>query len=100
MNEESNKPKKAVALKYNQENENAPKLIARGAGKVANNIVSIGEEKEIPIVDDDQLLQLLYPLQPGEFIPESLYAPVAKLLAYVVYFKQQHSLKSNLGLKK
>ena len=100
MKLKSNKYKKAVALKYNQDHDHSPRLIARGAGKLAGKIVSVGEEKEIPIVDDDQLLNLLYPLQPGEFIPESLYAPVAKLLAYVVHFKQQHGLEGNLGLRK
>ena len=90
------KYKKAVALNYDQKSDRAPKIIARGAGGIARRIISIANEDAIPIVDDQQLLHLLYPLQPGEFIPESLYAPVAKILAYFISYKQKNSMKKGL----
>ncbi len=83
------KYKKAVALQYNQDEQHAPQVIARGAGEIAKNIIAVGEENKVPVMNDENLLALLYPLKNGEFIPESLYLPVAKLLAYLALYKKQ-----------
>ena len=97
MREKKEKRTKAIALHYKIEEKPAPEVIARGAGKIADKILSVGSDNAVPIVDDADLLQLLYPLEPGEYIPESLYLPVAKLLAYVTHFHQnQFSKKRKL----
>ena len=93
MKKKEEKQKKAVALQYQIEEKPAPQVVARGAGKVADKILSVGSENKVPIVDDEDLLQLLYPLEPGEYIPESLYLPVAKLLAYISHFHQNNYFK-------
>jgi type III secretion system FlhB-like substrate exporter len=93
MKEKKEKRSKAVALQYKMKEKPAPQVIARGAGEIADKIVSVGSENKIPIVDDNDLLQLLYPLEPGEYIPESLYLPVAKLLAYISHFHQNNYFK-------
>lgn len=90
---EQKKYKKAVALQYDPKKQHAPQVIARGAGEIAKNIIAISEENDVPVLNDESLLNLLYPLKNGEFIPESLYLPVAKLLAYLAVYEKQTSEK-------
>ena len=44
--------KKAVALGYNKERDNAPKILASGKGELANNIIQVAKEHNIPIKED------------------------------------------------
>ena len=78
--------KQAVALKYQPETDTAPKVVAKGERKLAEQIVALGREHGVPVVEDELLARLLFPLVPGQAIPEELYEPVAKILAYVAKF--------------
>ncbi len=73
----------AVALRYKSEEMKAPKIIAKGAGFIAEKIVMIAREHGIPIVEDKPLARALYKLKIDSFIPEELYRAVAKILAYI-----------------
>ncbi len=77
------KQKKAVALRYNAEQEQVPKVIAKGTGSVAENIIALAEEHGIPVKDDPDLVEILSKLDMNEEIPPSLYVAVAELLAFV-----------------
>ena len=77
------KQKKAVALRYNAEQEQVPKVIAKGSGSVAENIIALAEEHGIPVKDDPDLVEILSKLDMNEEIPPSLYVAVAELLAFV-----------------
>lgn len=78
----------AIALKYNAEGMMAPKVIAKGAGFIAERIKKIAREKEIPIIENKPLAQTLYKLvEIGDFIPVNLYRAVAEILAYVYRLK-------------
>jgi flagellar biosynthesis protein len=74
------KRKKAAALKYNQLIDKAPKLIAKGQGNVAEEIIKRAKEYNIYIKEDSDLIEVLYALDINEEIPESLYMVIAKLL--------------------
>jgi len=74
------KRKKAAALKYNKNIDNAPKLIAKGQGTIAQEIVKRAKEHNIYIKEDSDLVEVLYALDINEEIPESLYKVIAKLL--------------------
>ncbi len=74
---------KAIALKYEEKTDKAPVLVAKGAGKFAEKIVAVGKQHNVPVVEDRILMELLFPLNPGETIPKELYMPVAKILAFV-----------------
>jgi flagellar biosynthesis protein len=74
------KRKKAAALKYNQLIDKAPKLIAKGQGNVAEEIIKRAKEYNINIKEDSDLIEVLYALDINEEIPESLYMVIAKLL--------------------
>lgn len=75
--------KKAVALRYNTEQEQVPKVIAKGTGNVAENIIALAQEHGIPVKDDPDLVEILSQLDIDEEIPPSLYVAVAELLAFV-----------------
>ncbi len=74
---------KAVALKYQSDEENAPKVIAKGRGKVAEKIIEIAKEHNIYIHDDPDLIEVLSQLDLNDEIPPDLYVVVAELLAFV-----------------
>ncbi|RUM41362.1 MAG: flagellar biosynthesis protein FlhB [Desulfurobacterium sp.] len=77
--------KKAVALKYNLEVDNAPKLIAKAKGEkeIAEKIIKIAKENGIPIYEDPYLISILYKLDFYEEIPEEVYEAVAAILATI-----------------
>ena len=75
--------KKAVALKYNPEIDNAPKLLAKGEKEVAEKIIKIAKENGIPIFEDPYLVSILYKLNFYEEIPEEIYEAIAAILATV-----------------
>jgi flagellar biosynthetic protein FlhB len=73
----------AVALRYKKDEMSAPKIIAKGAGFIAEKIKEIARQYAIPIVEDKPLARALYKLKVNSFIPEELYRAVAKILAYI-----------------
>lgn len=77
----SEKKKKAAALKYNKNLDNAPKLIAKGQGVIAKEIIKRAKEHNIYIKEDSDLIEVLYALDINDEIPESLYMVIAKLLS-------------------
>ncbi len=74
---------KAVALRYKRGKDQAPKLTAKGQGKLAEKIIAIARARNIPIREDRALLDALYRLDINKEIPEELYQVVAEILAFV-----------------
>ncbi|MCD4715484.1 MAG: EscU/YscU/HrcU family type III secretion system export apparatus switch protein, partial [Desulfobacterales bacterium] len=60
---------RAVALKYQPESDNAPKVTAIGKGKVADKIIEIAREHNIHIHNDPDLIEILSQLDLNEEIP-------------------------------
>ena len=77
------KKRKAVALKYKPRSDSAPKVIAKGKGKVADKIIEIAREHNIYIHNDPDLIEVLSQLDLSEEIPSDLYIVVAELLSFV-----------------
>ena len=75
--------KKAVALNYDQMNDLAPKVTAKGHGKVAERIIALAESHQIPLVEDRNLVQLLDALDINTEIPPQLYQAVAEVLVFI-----------------
>ncbi len=79
----------AVALKYERGKMAAPKVIAKGKNKIAERIKEIAKENNIPVIEDPPLARSLYTsCEIGDFIPESLYVAVAKILAHIYKSKK------------
>ncbi len=73
----------AVALGYDPEKFNAPFVIAKGKGEVAEKIIDEAEKSGVPIVSSPELVRKLYRLQILEEIPDDLYIAVAQILVFV-----------------
>jgi len=76
-----NPPRKAVALHYS--GKRAPRITASGAGTVAERILEIAREHDVPVHEDPLLTEALSQIPLGEEIPENLYVAVAEVLAFV-----------------
>ncbi|MBN1577941.1 MAG: EscU/YscU/HrcU family type III secretion system export apparatus switch protein [Chitinispirillaceae bacterium] len=74
---------KAVALRYREHNDRAPKVIAKGEGLIARTIKEIAHENGIPIQRDDALVELLAQIEIDREIPPELYAAIAELLSWI-----------------
>lgn len=74
---------KAAALKYDINNDSAPKVTAKGKGKTANNIIKIARENNIPIKKDEDLVELLSQLDLDKEIPGSMYKAVAEIFSFI-----------------
>lgn len=83
MINEKLKRKEAVALSYEVTKNDAPKVIAKGKGIVADNILEKAKENNIPIQEDPTLIELLSKLNITDSIPEELYQAVAEVFAFV-----------------
>ena len=77
------KTPKAVALKYDREKDNAPRVIAKGRGEIAEKIIGIAKECNLPLYEDRNLVQLLEALEVETEIPPELYRAVAEVLAFI-----------------
>lgn len=74
---------KAVALRYDQEKDSSPRVVAKGKGYIARQIREIAEEYGIPIRHDDDLVELLAQVDIDKEIPQELYAVVAEILSWI-----------------
>ncbi|RLJ21907.1 flagellar protein FhlB [bacterium endosymbiont of Escarpia laminata] len=81
MKEEKNsKPDLAIALNY--DGESAPKLTAKGRGELAERILALAEEHDVPLHEDAELAALLSQIPLGDEIPEALYRAIAEVIAF------------------
>lgn len=75
--------RKAAALKYDAQINSAPVVKAKGMGTVADKIIQIALDHNIPIKEDPNLVELLVQLDLEQEIPPELYKVVAEILAFV-----------------
>ena len=76
----SEQVQKAVALFY--DGKNAPHVSAKGTGAIAQQIIDIANEHNVPLCDNSALVDLLVNLEVGDEIPTSLYIAVAYIIAF------------------
>ncbi|MGK0442225.1 MAG: flagellar biosynthesis protein [Pseudohongiellaceae bacterium] len=76
----SKKEKKAVALFY--DGSNAPSVTAEGEGDIAEQIIALAREHNVPLFENASLLELLAEIGIGEEIPETLYLCIAQVIAF------------------
>lgn len=88
--------KRAVALKYDSNKNNAPMVIASGSGYIANKVVEIAEENGVPIYKDDSLSILLSQLDVGSEIPEEMFSSIVEIYLYFLNFKLKVTNDNNI----
>ena len=77
------KSPKAVALKYDRKKDNAPRVIAKGRGEIAEKIIEVARAHNVPMYEDKNLIQILEALDLETEIPPELYRAVAEVLAFI-----------------
>ncbi len=96
INEKKELPQ-AVALTYDDKSVNAPRIVAKGRGIVAENILNAAKTSAVPIYQNKSLTQMLMALEIDNEIPTELYQAVAEILAYVYRADKLMQMTKNLN---
>jgi flagellar biosynthetic protein FlhB len=84
----------SVAIKYDQDGDRAPIMVAKGADELALHIRKIAEAHGVPIVSSPLLARAIFhTTEPDHEIPAKLFMAVAQVLAYVYQLKAYKSGK-------
>ena len=81
--------KKAVALRYDENKDVAPVIVASGLGYMAERIVEMANENGVPVYEDNSLATVLTQLDLGTAIPEELYQAIVDIYAYFLKYNPQ-----------
>ncbi|HEU4975142.1 MAG TPA: EscU/YscU/HrcU family type III secretion system export apparatus switch protein [Baekduia sp.] len=80
---EPERPRRAAALRYDREGgDQAPRVVAAGAGEIAGRIVEIAREQGVPVHEEPALAEALARLELEQEIPPELFAAVAEVLVW------------------
>ncbi len=82
--------KSAVSLRYKSSDDTAPKVTAKGKGLVAEKIISLAHENNIPVQQDPDLVEVLSQVDINQEIPPTVYQVVAELLAFVYQMNKDY----------
>ncbi|VBB05632.1 type iii secretion system substrate exporter [Lucifera butyrica] len=85
----NNETKQAIALHYNPERQNAPRVVAKGTGLIAENILNIAKQSAVPVYQNKTVAGMLMAVELDREIPAALYQVVAEVLAYVYRLDQE-----------
>lgn len=83
------KPKKAVALRYSDDKQDVPRVAGKGRAWLAEKIIEIAKEHNIPLHKDEDLVEILDKLEVDQEIPLEVYAVVAEVFAYLYRVNKQ-----------
>ena len=75
---------KAVALKYQQESQSAPQVVATGKGAIAQSIIDKAKEFDVPIFKNPELTNSLISLEVDQEIPPKLYEAVVEVFSWLM----------------
>lgn len=81
-------PRFAIALEY--DGKQAPVVTARGHHEIADEILQLAEQENIPVHEDKELSLLLEQLDLGDHIPEALYLVIAEVLSFAYRLSGKH----------
>ncbi len=80
---EKPQPKRAVALRYDAKRDTAPRVVAKGKGRLAEQILQLAKKNDVPVRQDANLVQVLSRLNLDQEIPPEVYQAVAAILAFL-----------------
>ena len=81
-------PRFAIALEY--DGTQAPVVTARGHHEIADEILQIANQENIPVHEDEELSLLLEQLDLGDHVPEALYVVIAEVLSFAYRLSGKH----------
>lgn len=102
MTQPINEQQSAVALAY--DGEHAPKIVAKGHGELAAEILQTAKEHGVLVHEDEELVKVLQRIELGDSIPKELFIIIAELIAfsYVLQGKfpdEWHNIHQRIDLK-
>lgn len=77
----------AIAVKYDRTLDKAPKVLERGEGLIAEEIIKIAKEHKIPIVQNEDVAKILKRCEIDSFIPVEAYLLVAQILSKIFTYR-------------
>ena len=81
---------RAVALRYDG-GSSAPIVVASGMGYLAERIVEVAADNNVPVYEDNSLATMLSQLQLGQAIPDSLYQAIVDIYAYFLKYTPKYT---------
>ncbi|MCP5361647.1 MAG: EscU/YscU/HrcU family type III secretion system export apparatus switch protein [Hyphomicrobiales bacterium] len=81
--QEKNEATRAVALQYDRSADQAPRVVAKGEGFVAEQILALAKEHGVEVHQDADLAEILSTLELDSYIPMEAYVAVAEILSYI-----------------
>ncbi|RKD32990.1 EscU/YscU/HrcU family type III secretion system export apparatus switch protein [Lacrimispora algidixylanolytica] len=78
--------KKAVAIKYDENKNAAPVIVASGMGYMAEKIIETANESGVPVYEDNSLASILTQLELGAQVPEELYHAIVDIYLYFLEY--------------
>jgi len=93
IDKENKLNRSAVSLRYDSQINKAPMVTAKGRGEIAEKIIALANENNIPIKEDPDLVHLLSQVDLNKEIPAELYQVVAELLSFVYKLNGEYSAK-------
>ena len=85
---------KAVALKYKAYEDLAPKVIAKGKGELAEKIIEKAREFDVPLFQNEELVNMLLNMEVGEEIPPKMYEAVVEVFVWLYKLEEKAQLSN------
>ena len=85
------KQRQAIALNWDPYLDEAPTMTAKGGGFIADEIIRLAKENNIPIREDRDLVQVFSMLDIGASIPPEIHTAIAEILAFIYWSNQQYA---------
>jgi flagellar biosynthesis protein len=85
---------KAVALKYKAYEDLAPKIVAKGKGELAKKIIQKAKEFDIPLFQNEILVDSLLKVN-SEEIPPELYKAVSEVFVWLYKLEEKAKLSGS-----
>ena len=80
----------AAVVRYDEQNDGAPQLVAQGTGVVARKIIETAKKNDIHLQEDESLVSHLLDIDLGDSIPPQLYAVIAEILLLLEELDKQY----------
>ena len=83
---------KAVALKYKAYEDLAPKVVAKGKGELAKKIIQKAKEFDVPLFQNEELVNMLLNVDINEEIPKEMYEAVVEVFIWLYKLEEKAEL--------
>ena len=87
--DESVKNKRAVAVKYEEDSDGAPRVVAKGAGLIAEQIIKNASVHGVPLYQNATMANMLMAVEIDREIPPEMYQALAEILAQIYRIDQR-----------